>query len=338
MNTPERILIIQTAFLGDVVLATSLLEALHLRFPLASLDFMVRKGNEGLLRGHPYIHRLLIWDKSRKYSSLWQCLRQIRSERYDILINVQRFGTTGLLSLLSGADTVVGFDKNPFAFGFDIRVPHVIGPQAHEITRNQALIASWVSADALPPRLYPSQADYDKVKPLQERPYLCLAPASVWHTKQWPAAKWVELITALPVAYKIFLLGAPGDMALCRQIAAQAGKPQVQVLAGELSLLQSAALMQGAVLNVVNDSAPMHLASAVDAPVCAIFCSTIPDFGFGPLSSRSAVVEIREKLDCRPCGLHGFSACPQGHFACAQRIDIRQVLAVLERWRADVPL
>jgi heptosyltransferase-2 len=70
----------------------------------------------------------------------------------------------------------------------------------------------------------------------------------------------------------------------------------------------------------------MHFASAVNAPVCAVYCSTLPSFGFGPLSNKSFIVETREKLDCRPCGLHGQKACPKGHFKCAYGIKEDQLL------------
>jgi heptosyltransferase-2 len=98
-------------------------------------------------------------------------------------------------------------------------------------------------------------------------------------------------------------------------------------LAGSLSLLESAELMRGATMNYVNDSAPMHLCSSVNAPVTAIFCSTIPSFGFGPLSENSRIIETKEELPCRPCGLHGFKTCPKGHFLCAESIKPENVLS-----------
>jgi heptosyltransferase-2 len=84
--------------------------------------------------------------------------------------------------------------------------------------------------------------------------------------------------------------------------------------------------MKEAVMNFTNDSAPLHLASAVNAPVTVIYCSTIPGFGFGPLSGDSTIIETREKLDCRPCGLHGLKACPEKHFRCATTIDTRELV------------
>jgi heptosyltransferase-2 len=90
-------------------------------------------------------------------------------------------------------------------------------------------------------------------------------------------------------------------------------------LSGKLSLLKSAALMQGAEHNYVNDSGPLHIASAMNASVTAFFCSTVPDFGFGPLSENSTIKQV-EGLDCRPCGLHGHKECPKGHFNCGNKM------------------
>jgi len=79
--------------------------------------------------------------------------------------------------------------------------------------------------------------------------------------------------------------------------------------------------MQDAKMNYMNDSAPLHFATSVNARTTAIFCSTVKEFGFGPLSDDSMIVETKEKLDCKPCGLHGFQKCPQKHFKCALTIN-----------------
>ena len=100
-------------------------------------------------------------------------------------------------------------------------------------------------------------------------------------------------------------------------------------LAGRLSFLASAALQKKAVLNYVNDSAPMHFASAVNAPVVAVYCSTLPNFGFGPLSDHSFIVQTNEALTCRPCGIHGKKQCPLKHFDCAKTIKMDQLIAPL---------
>jgi len=344
----QKFLVIQTAFIGDVVLATALLEKLHAYFPDARIDFLVRKGNEALLAGHPWLHETLVWDKKQnKLKNLWAMSRRIRRERYDKVINVQRFAATGLLTVFSGAGETIGFDKNPLSRFFTRRIPHVIsaavepgqipaGPTVHEVERNQALIAAFTDEVAAKPRLYPTAEDFRRVASYKDRPYITISPASVWFTKQYPAEKWVDLLQGLRERgagggtrpTMVYLLGAPGDRGLCQSIIDRAGSGVN--LAGQLSFLQSAALMRDAVMNYVNDSAPMHFASALDAPVTAVYCSTIPGFGFGPLSTRSYVVEIEEPLGCRPCGLHGYKACPQGHFNCAHKIQDRQLLQTLD--------
>jgi heptosyltransferase-2 len=326
----QKFLVIQTAFIGDVVLATALLEKLHAYYADAQIDFLVRKGNEALFAGHPWLHDVLVWDKKQnKLKNLWTMGRRIRRERYDTVINVQRFAATGLLTMFSGAKETIGFDKNPFSRFFTHRIPHVITEGTHEIARNQALISAFTDDRPGRPSLYPTAEDSEAVRAYKGAPYITISPASVWFTKQYPGDKWADLIRAIPSQYKIFLLGAPSDRALTQSIVARAGAADIVDLSGELSFLRSAALMRDAVMNYVNDSAPMHFASAVNAPVTAVYCSTIPGFGFGPLSDESYIVEIAEPLDCRPCGLHGYKACPLQHFNCARKIHENQLWETL---------
>jgi heptosyltransferase-2 len=321
----------------------------------------VRRGNEGLLAGHPHVRQVLLWDKKhRKYAALWDLLRQIRANRYGRVVTLQRFASTGFLTAFSRAPERVGFAKNPLSRFFTRRVPHVIGDGTHEVERNLALLRSneesgtegrrqpkkneELGAPAKPsffipdsslsaaprPRLYPSSADEATAAAYASSgPYICLAPTSVWFTKQYPEEKWLELLAALPAGLRVYLLGGPPDVAACERLAAASGRENVVNLAGKLGLLASAALMRGAAMNYVNDSAPMHLCSAVDAPVTAVFCSTVPAFGFGPLSPVSFVVQTKEPLACKPCGLHGHGACPLGHFRCAYGIEVGQLLETI---------
>ncbi|MGV3560936.1 glycosyltransferase family 9 protein [Larkinella arboricola] len=330
MYPNQRFLIVQTAFIGDVILATSLIEKLYFHFPEATIDFLVRKGNEGLLKGHPYLNEVLIWDKKNgKYRDLLRLIRLLRQRRYDKVINLQRFGATGLLTALSGAVETAGFSKNPFARFFNHRIEHRIAPGIHEVDRNTELVSWFTDGLVFKPRLYPSADDFAQVQPYQTGPYICVAPTSVWFTKQYPEEKWIDFVRQLPASLTVYLLGAPSDRDAAERIRQAVGSERVVNLTGQLSLLASAALMKGAQMNYVNDSAPMHLASAVNAPTTAVFCSTIPQFGFGPLADASYVVEIEEILECRPCSLHGRKACPLGHFQCAYGIRTDQLLQPL---------
>ncbi len=352
----KQFLVIQTAFLGDAVLVTSILEKLHAFYPDAQIDLVVRRGNEGLFgtgtagaartgsvdpqgrhtsaitnHTHPFLRHLFVWDKRQgKTNSLFRLIGELRKTDYDHIINAQRFFSTGLMTVLARGKEKIGYDKNPLSFLFSRTVKHTIGDGRHEVDRLNDLIAHLTDGSRPTPRLYPTPQARANAEHLVfqhtegQGHFVTIAPASVWFTKQWPEGKWVELINSLSTDLHVFLIGAPSDHALCTRIARAAGRGIV--LAEELSLLDSAALMEGATMNYVNDSAPLHIASAMNAPVTAVFCSTVPAFGFGPLRENGRVVETTEKLDCRPCGLHGHKACPLGHFKCAEGIMIDQVI------------
>lgn len=326
----QKFLVIQTAFIGDVVLATGIVEKLHQYYPDAAIDFLLRKGNEGLLKDHPFLHEVLIWNKrGGKYKHLIQLQRQIKKHRYDKVINVQRYTATGFLTAFSKAKETIGFDKNPLSFLFTKKIKHKFAACTHEIERNHALINNFTDSIPAKPRLYPTAKDFKKTSTYKHKPYLCLAPSSVWFTKQYPQEKWISFLDQLPVKYNVYLLGAPADKPLCEAIKKLSLFPFIINLAGELNFLQSAALMQDAIMNYVNDSAPMHFASAVNAPVTVVYCSTVPSFGYGPLSGKSFIVQKEEPLYCRPCGLHGYKSCPQKHFKCAKDITNDQLLETI---------
>lgn len=353
---PEKFLVIQTAFIGDVVLATAIVESLHEAYPDARIDFLLRKGAEGLLNGHPYLHELLVWDKKKnKLPNLWKLLRRVRRNRYDKVINVQRYAATGLITACSGARETIGFDKNPFSFFFTTKVKHVFSGSivretaiktvemenalresggetlspVHEIERNNALIHHFTHRPAGKPALYPTAKDDSVVAQYKINSYITISPASVWFTKQYPAQKWADFMNRVPAVYTLYLLGGREDAGLAEEIREKTLHPSVVNLCGKLDFLQSAALMRDALMNYTNDSAPMHFASAVNAPVTAVYCSTIPAFGYGPLSDKHFIVEKKEPLYCRPCGLHGYRACPQGHFRCAADIRDEQLLETI---------
>ncbi len=318
----NRILIIQTAFLGDVILATPVISEMKRLFPDSTIDVLVKKGNEALLQNNPHLNNIIVFDKSKgKYRSILQLIRQFRSRKYDLVINLQRFGSSGIITALSGAKKKYGFKKNPFSFAFTKSFDHQIDNGLHEVERNLSVIKEFGAVTKKRPELFPSKDHFAKISTFTSDEFFCFAPASVWFTKQLPKEKWVELIQQKSMEGAIYLLGGKDDETLCQEIIDLAKISNAQNLAGKLNLLESAAMMSKAKRNFVNDSGPLHLASAMNAPVTAFFCSTIPSFGFGPLSEDSEIKEVLN-LSCRPCGLHGHKACPEGHFKCGNEIFI----------------
>ncbi len=256
-------------------------------------------------------------------------LREVRSRKYDAVFNIQRYAASGILTAFSGARQTIGYKSNPLSFLFSKSVEHRFGKgfeNIHEVDRVLDLIGC--NATRTNPKLYPSEKDFLLIKEFQSEPYITIAPASVWFTKQLPVEKWIEFINQIPPSYNVYLIGAKSDAAIATEIVENSSRI-VMDITGELKLLQTAALMKNATMNYANDSAPVHLASAVNAPMCEVFCSTVPEFGFTPLSEKSSFVQIKETLDCRPCGIHGKSACPKGHFECAHSIDVSELISKL---------
>jgi heptosyltransferase-2 len=315
----NRILVIQTAFLGDVILATPVVSELKRLFPDSAIDVLVKKGNESLLENNPKLNTVHIFNKSAgKVKGISRLIRTFRKNKYDLVINLHRFGSSGIIAGLSGGKKVIGFKKNPFSFLYSEKFDHKIGDGTHEVARNLSLINHLGSKESIRPELYPSEADYQKTAAYSNGEYVTMAPASVWFTKQLPKEKWDELIKQQPQDRIVYLLGAKSDKELCDELVLG---DKVINLAGELSLLQSAALMKNAKMNYVNDSGPLHIASSMNAPTTAFFCSTVPSFGFGPMAENSIIKEVTG-LDCRPCGLHGHKECPKGHFKCGYEISL----------------
>jgi heptosyltransferase-2 len=311
----KRFLIIQTAFIGDVILATALVEKLHAFYPEAEIHFLIKKGNEKILAGHPILKKVLLFDKKNKLRSLFALISTLRKNKYDLVVNVHRHFSSGLLTVLSGAKEKIGFKKNPLSFLFTKKIAHEW--DKHEIERNQQLIAHMSDAKAAKPKLYPSAGDWHFVKENYPAPYITISPATLWPTKALALESWATLIDSTPSDKKIYLLGSAADEAVCKQLKSICRNQKPVVLAGKLSFLKDAALMAHAEMNYVLDSGPLHISSAMNASVTAVFCSTSPNYGFGPLSDISFIVETREKLSCRPCGAHGHKKCPEGHFRCA---------------------
>jgi len=331
-----KILVIQTAFIGDVILATPVIDSLYRNHPDWQIDVLVRKGNEGLLKNFPGINKVYIWDKKRnKIKNLLKLSEEFRQVKYDEIINLQRFISTGLLTTLSGAKTTTGFDKNPLSIFFTNKIIHQIKSKIkiHEVERNLKLIKHLGGDQILRPSLYPSINDDQFTESFKKTPYFCLAPTSVWFTKQLPPKKWATLIKDIhkknQLEFNIYLIGGPDDFNACKEIINLSGIENCINLAGKLSFLQTASLMKNSKMNYVNDSAPMHIASAMNAPTTVFYCSTIPDFGFGPLSENKHIFEIESPLDCRPCGLHGYKTCPKGHFSCGAGVPVEKSVVII---------
>jgi heptosyltransferase-2 len=329
----KTILIIQTAFIGDTILASHFARAVKEKYPNAKIHFFLRKGNESVIQGLPTIEKTWVWDKAGgKTKNLFKLILELRKIKFDLVFNLHRHFNSGLVTALMKSPAKIGFKQNPLSFFYTQKINHQIpDPRGwHEVQRNLQLIPGQVIVDnqkIYKPELPIQQKNIDKVAQYVSDNYFVIAPASVWFTKAWSEQKYRELTAELVKMGKVIFIGAPTDKELCDRI--RQDHPETLNLCGALNLLDSAALMKKARRVFVNDSAPLHLASCVNAKTTAIFCSTVPAFGYTPLADDSVVVDVGNALPCRPCGLHGYKSCPLGHFKCSEDIEIKKVIATI---------
>jgi heptosyltransferase-2 len=337
---PQRVLFIQTAFIGDAVLLSSAIRAWKQHRPQDNCEVCVRAGNETLFAHHPDVEAVHFWAKSSpgRNRRLLALARSLRQRRFDVVFNVHRHLSSGILTAATGARTRIGYATHPLGLAFTHRVPHTIGDGRHEVARMLDLLHAadpTLSTESPPrPALTPGPDDLTQAEqclagtPHATTPFVALAPASQWFTKQWPAARWRDLTTRLSHAgIPVVLLGGPSDASLLAECAADA--PDDLVLqAATLPLMASYALISRAAVVMSNDSAPLHFASGANVPTVALFCSTVPAFGFGPLAAQQVILQTETPLKCRPCGLHGHKTCPEGHFQCAD-IAVERAFAAI---------
>jgi heptosyltransferase-2 len=323
-------LVIQTAFLGDVVLTTPLLEALAARH--GPVDVVTTPAAAPLIETHPAVRRVIPYDKKgrdRGLGGLYRLARALRAERYECAYLPHRSLRTALAAWLARIPQRVGFDDGWRSLYTDVRGRP---KQGHEIDRVLALAG--VAMHRARPTLHVTLADraategFLREHGIRER-FVALAPGSIWGSKRWPYYR--ELAERLAGRVEILLVGGPEDAGLAAEITAAVARSGGRAVSGcgRLTVRQAAEAIRRAAVLVTNDSAPLHLAQAVDTPTVAIFGSTVPSFGFGPRGPRDQVVEV-DGLPCRPCSAHGPPSCPLRHHLCMKSLSVQDVLHAIE--------
>ncbi len=329
--------VLQTSFLGDMILTTPLISRLGAAGPV---HVVATPANAAVLANHPAVSSVIVYDKRQAdagVAGLRRVAAVLRATGATTAYMAQGSWRTAVLARLAGVPSV-GFDRSAGRWLYSRRVQY--RSDWHHAQRLWALAndprrAEPAVPEQLRPSLYPGADHVARVTALLEaagvgvgEPLIALAPGSVWATKRWPSYNALagELVARIPNC-RVVVLGAAGDAPLAAAIGEavkQRGGPPVVDATGKLSLLGSAALLSRCAALVTNDSAPLHLASAMNTPTIALFGPTVPAMGFGPLADRRAVLEMAS-LTCRPCSAHGGQACPLGHWRCMRDLSANAV-------------
>ncbi|HET9385297.1 MAG TPA: lipopolysaccharide heptosyltransferase II [Gemmatimonadales bacterium] len=325
-------LVIQTAFLGDVVLSTPLLSALAERY--GPVDVVTTPIAAPLVETHPAVRQVFPYDK-RRADRGWRGLRalatRLHQQRYGRAYLPHRSLRSAALALFARIPSRIGYAGSWSFLYTEARTKPRMG---HESDRLLTL------ADEAPgvyrPQLRPTPDDAQVAAGLIDGDFVALAPGSIWGSKRWPY--YAELAARLEG--DVVVVGGQDDAALgdeiVRAVEGGRGRSRAVNACGRLTLRQSAALIGRAALLVTNDSAPLHLATAMGTPVVALFGPTVTAFGFGPLRAGDIALGV-EGLRCRPCSPHGPPACPLGHHRCMRDLTVSAVLAAIEELGALRP-
>lgn len=335
-----KILLVQTAFLGDVVLTTPLIAALKKAFPESSLTVLTTPGGKELLDGMPQIDGFILDSKRSEgaAASLPGLLEQIKAGNFDLAVAAHKSFRTAWLLKRSGIQKRVGFSTGlqrifyhkHVAWNSKLHVSErylqLMKALGHDPKAFSAKLQLPVDASAIASLL-------QKLKEAgieQGAKLAALCHGSVWATKRWPAESYAALAGRLFEKGLVCVLsGGPEDAAHAEAIVSEA-KVKIINLTGNSSLREMTALISEAALTISGDSAPMHIASAFETPQVALFGPTVSGQGFAPRHEKAAVAEVVE-LSCRPCGRHGHHKCPQTHWRCMKDLSVDSVMERVEQ-------
>jgi heptosyltransferase-2 len=335
---PERILLIQTAFLGDAVLTTPLLGALHEQFPNSRLVILCTPEVKEVFEHHPAVSEMILFDKrgtERSWISKWRIIRRLKSMKFDLAIIPHRSLTSSLIAFFSGIPRRVGFSASQGRWLLTDIVPFQWG--VHDVERNLALLK--VFGVQNPSRDLWLKAEPETVQQINQRlraagvgPFdklVGINAGSVWATKRWLPQGFAAVADRLirEAGAKVIFIGGSKDAETMRPIfSLMKEKPLNWV--GETTLKELIAVIGRCQTFLTNDSGPLHIAVAARVPTVAIFGPTTRELGFFPYGEGHVVIE--KDLPCRPCTLHGGARCPLEHFQCMKLISPEEVYSAVQ--------
>ena len=335
---PKKILIVQTGFIGDMILSTPVISELKERFSNSKLYLLTTPQSAVLFQNDSRLDEVLTFDKRGKYRGIFGLVKFaqiIKTYDFDVVYSLHKSYRTAVLLYLSKIKKRFGFKEAKLNILYSAVTTR--SEYEHDAIRNLAILKH-IGIDPAkcnkPLSINIAEsivAELELKYPIINENYVVVAPGSVWATKRWTENGFSELVSGLlDKGHRVVLIGGPDDIQLGHNITNNINvNPNLHNLIGKLSLIESAAFISKARVAVTNDSSPLHLASASQIPVVSIFCATVPEFGFGPWMTKHKVIEVKN-LECRPCGRHGGNSCPTGTHYCQNKIRSQEVLSAVE--------
>lgn len=356
--------------IGDLMLTTPVLGALRKAYPQARLTLLADTRWRELVECNPHLDACLFMDKKgedKGFAKLWKFIRKVRSQHFDLVINLHRNERASAVAAFSGAKRIVGYSKPLFSLFFDQTmqnpsVAHHIGWGPGGILPPHRYVPGWehqvhahlnvlrqtlgIEPDDGGLEMALSPENQQKADVLWQEHFtaedkvIALNIGASWETKRWPDSYFAQCADKfIGQGYKLAFFGGPMDLDIVNKCISQMQHKESEALhifTGKVSLAVLAGLLRKCSLFLTTDSGPMHIGVAMNLPVITMFgASPVP--GFYPYDGRSVLLKSPES--CHPCGSHKCPRKGEENMACMKNIPVAAALyyaeALLEKFQGQ---
>lgn len=326
VENPERILVVNLLYIGDLLFTVPFLQGLRENFPTAEIHLVANASSASILEGEPYLDALYSYNKDWDLKRSWQFIRPLRKMDYAIGLNIHGSLRSNLLFLAIFPHYRIGFR----GFGRDLLFHKTLKKREdlHMVEAYLSILTSlgWKRSSYLKPRLDISPSARESMERFLEREgvvederLIGLNPGGSWPTKQWPKEKFAKLADTLSrEGIQVLFLGGPTDVERVNSILASM-ETRPFVATGKVDLKELAALLSLVDLVVSGDSGPLHVAASVGRESIALFGPS-DERKYRPLGDDHQI--IIHPISCRPCGEHN---CLKNHHRCMEGIEVEKV-------------
>ena len=332
----EKILVIQTAFIGDAILTLPMVQKLKTIYTESEIDVLAIPSTAEIFSASPYVNKTVLFDKRGKHKSLpslIKFIKELKKNSYSVIYSPHRSLRTSFIVMMLGVKETYGFNNSSFPYVYKHLIRYI--PHHHEVQRNLDLIGYYYGEDwKILPDLHISEQQETRINNFISENKLvgkiaAIAPGSIWNTKKYPEIYFKDIINYFrEKLFSVILIGSEKDKSICEDIAKDFTDGVVSS-AGKFSIVETIGLLKRTKIIISNDSAPSHFGVCANIPVLTIYCSTVPEFGFSPYNSGSSFVSLNG-LECKPCGIHGYNKCPIKTFVCGLSLKPQAVISEIE--------
>ncbi len=316
-----KFLILRFSSIGDIVLTTPVIRCLKQQYPDAEVHYATKKSYQSLLENNPYIDKVFTLEKS-----LNNLVKQLKSERYDYVIDLHNNLRTTILKLRLKSPLTPRWGNSLQTFSFDkfnfqkwilVKFKKNLMPNVHIVDRYMKTVESLgVKNDNKGLDYFIPERDEIPADWLPEEfrnGYAVYAIGGQHETKKLPLHKMLELCKTIQLP--LVLIGGKEDAVISKQLSVISKNTPIFDTCGKCNLNQSASVIQNAKIVYTHDTGMMHVAAALKKKVVSIWGNTVPAFGMYPYQTDFELIENND-LHCRPCSKIGYEKCPLGHFKC----------------------